>query len=617
MAPQINDFMKSVILTGFLAIITSCCLYGQRTYWQQHASYTMEIDMDVDSHQFSGKQELTYTNNSPDTLSRVFYHLYFNAFQPGSMMDVRSRTIADPDGRVMDRISKLSPEEIGYLKVKSLQQDETTLTYRTSGTILEVDLAQPILPGSTTTFLMDFHGQVPVQIRRSGRDNAEGVAYSMSQWYPKLSEYDHRGWHPNPYVGREFHGIWGDFDVTLHIDKNYTVAATGYLQNPEEVGHGYSDNKPKAKKGKLTWHFVAPNVHDFMWAADENYRHQVLPMEDGPTLHFFYIPDSTTVNWEPLPEYTAKAFSYMNKHYGKYPYDKYSVVQGGDGGMEYPMATLITGDRSLRSLVGVTVHELVHSWFQGVLANNESLYSWMDEGFTEFASAEIMEYLFEEDIQPHPQINHFKSYFNLVNSGKQEPLTTHADHFNLNAVFSISSYIKGSIFLRQLNYIMGEKNFRAGMRRYFNEWKFKHPEPNDFIRVMEKQSGMELSWYLEYWINSTKTIDYGVQSATQLGDSTHIILERSGEMIMPVDVKIKFTDGTDHSYSIPLRIMRGHKPVMDDMTIAESWPWTNPEYSLILPVAHQDIVSIEIDSYQQTADVNRKNNLLELSGDRP
>jgi hypothetical protein len=608
--------MKSATLIGLIVSVTSCLLFGQKPYWQQHVSYKMEIDMNVESHQFIGNQQLTYTNNSPDTLHRVFYHLYFNAFQPGSMMDVRSRTIADPDGRVMDRISKLSPEEIGYLKIETLKQDDTPLTFHTSGTILEVDLARQILPGQTTTFHMTFNGQVPIQIRRSGRDSAEGVAYSMAQWYPKLSEYDHRGWHPNPYVAREFHGVWGDFEVTLHIDKDYTVAATGYLQNPDEVGHGYSDEKGKSRKGKLTWHFKASNVHDFMWAADTDYRHLIYPMEDGPSLHFFYIPDSATVNWGSLPEYTSRAFSYMNKHYGKYPHEKYSVVQGGDGGMEYPMATLITGERSLRSLVGVTVHELVHSWYQGALANNESLYSWMDEGFTEFVSEEIMEYLFHENIQPHPQISHFKSYFNLVNSGKQEPLTTHADHFNLNAVYSISSYIKGSIFLRQLNYIIGEDNFRKGMLRYFNEWKFKHPEPNDFIRVMEKQSGMELSWYLEYWVNSIKTIDYGVQSVTQQGDSSRIILERTGDMIMPLDVKIRLSNGTDHTYSIPLRIMRGHKPLLDGMSIAEPWPWTNPEYSLVIPVATQDIVSVEIDPDQQTADVNRKNNVLEPGDDR-
>jgi len=566
--------------------------------------------MDVNTHQFKGHQLLDYTNNSPDTLLRVFYHLYFNAFQPGSMMDVRSRTITDPDGRIMDRISKLGPDEIGYLKVSTLEQDGIPLSFNITGTILEVELAKPLLPNATVRFDMQFQGQVPVQIRRSGRDNAEGVAYSMSQWYPKISEYDYRGWHANPYVGREFYGVWGDFEVKLHIDKDYTVAASGYLQNPTEVGHGYSDKKQKSKKGKLTWHFKAPNVHDFMWAADTDYKHVTTQVPGGPTLHFFYLPDSATTHWEVLPEYTIKAFSYMSEHFGKYPYQKYSVVQGGDGGMEYPMATLITGKLSLRSLVGVTVHELIHSWYQSILGTNESLFAWMDEGFTTFASAEVMDYLFQEKTLPHPQINHFNSYFNLVKNGKEEPLSTHADHFNFNQVYGTAAYYKGSVFLRQLNYIIGEEHFSSGMLRYFNEWKFKHPESNDFKRVMEKESGLELDWYFEYWINSTKTIDYGIKSIEGNEDSTLISLEKLGGMIMPIDLKVGFKDGSWELINIPLRIMRGHKPQVPHMKVAEAWPWTNPVYNLVLPIPMDQIESLEIDPVRQMADINLDNNLL-------
>lgn len=200
------------------------------TYWQQHVDYTMVIDMDVTTHKYKGEQQLIYTNNSPDVLNKVYYHLYFNAFQPGSEMDVRSRTIADPDRRVGDRISKLSPDEIGYIKVSSLKQNGVNLKHETVGTVLEVDLNKPIQPGERVTFDMLFESQVPLQIRRSGRNNREGVALSMTQWYPKLAEYDFEGWHADPYIGREFHGVWGNFDVTISIDKNYIVGGTGYLQ---------------------------------------------------------------------------------------------------------------------------------------------------------------------------------------------------------------------------------------------------------------------------------------------------------------------------------------------------------------------------------------------------
>src|SRR5690606_2926227 len=196
-------------------------LQNNTGYWQQHADYTMTIDMNVNNYQYNGEQKLVYTNNSPDVLNKVYYHLYFNAFQPGSEMDVRSRTIADPDSRVGDRISKLQPNEIGYINVTSLKQNGSSVKHKTTGTILEVMLNSPIQPGEKVTFDMVFDAQVPIQIRRSGRNSSEGVALSMTQWYPKLAEYDFEGWHANPYIGREFHGVWGNFDVTLKIDKNY------------------------------------------------------------------------------------------------------------------------------------------------------------------------------------------------------------------------------------------------------------------------------------------------------------------------------------------------------------------------------------------------------------
>ena len=294
----------------------------------------MDIDFDVKEHQFTGEQTIKYKNNSPDTIDKVFYHLFFNAFQPGSMMDVRSRTIEDPDRRVLDRIYNLNEKEIGYQKVDELLQDGKPTDYHIEGTILEVTLAEPILPGKSTKLKMTFNAQVPQQIRRSGRDNAEGISYSMSQWYPKLCEYDYQGWHANPYVGREFHGVWGDFDVTINIDRKYTVAASGELENASKMGHGYSDKNTKKKKifGKknLSWNFKAKNVHDFVWAADPDYTHDIKMTDAGVTIHYFYQKnEATEENWKNLHACMNEALNYMNKKYGTYPYPVYSFIQGG------------------------------------------------------------------------------------------------------------------------------------------------------------------------------------------------------------------------------------------------------------------------------------------------
>lgn len=622
--------MKKILLFTFFIILAYPLAQAQNTaYWQQRADYTMEIDVDTKKHQFTGKQTLVYTNNSPHELNRAYYHLYFNAFQPGSMMDVRSRTIDDPDSRVRDRIYHLKDDEIGYQKINSLTQNGKPVRYEVDGTILVVDLAEPIQPGATTTFEMDFEAQVPLQIRRSGWNNAEGVEFSMSQWYPKMAAYDYMGWHPNPYIGREFHGNWGNFDVKITIDKNYVLGGTGILQNPNEIGYGYEEEGTRVQRpagNKLTWHFKAENVIDFFWGADPDFVHTTAQVPNGPKLHFLYQQDEVVEgasaednatfrkNWEQLPELTVKAFEYINQHFGDYPYPQYTVVQGGDGGMEYPMGTLITGGRSLGSLVGVTVHEMFHSWYQNVLAMNESLFYWMDEGFTSFGSSETMAHLFGSQ-NPNVHAGSYRSYFFIVQSGTEEPLTTHADHFVTNRAYSVAAYSKGAVFLYQLSYIIGDEAFRKGMLRFHEEWKFKHPTGYDFMNVMEKESGMILDWYYEYFVQTTKTIDYGIKDVSADGNTSRVSLQRIGHMPMPLDIVVEYSDGSSELFYIPLRMMRGEKPAENDMkrTILEDWPWTHPEYEFTISKPVNQIKSIRIDPTERLADINKENNLFVIS----
>ena len=209
------------------------------SYWQQRVEYKIKIDFDHKNHQFIGNQSLNYFNNSPDTLTKVFFHLYFNAFQPGSMMDVRSRSLPDPDRRVMDRISKLNKNEIGFHEINKIQQNGEDLNHHIQGTILEVELIKPLLPNQSTSLYLEYFSQVPSQIRRSGRNNKEGIDYSMAQWFPKMAEYDKNGWHANPYIAREFYAPWGDFDVSISIHKNYIIGATGILLNKIKEGNKF------------------------------------------------------------------------------------------------------------------------------------------------------------------------------------------------------------------------------------------------------------------------------------------------------------------------------------------------------------------------------------------
>ncbi|MFB6455111.1 M1 family metallopeptidase [Chitinophaga sp. Hz27] len=624
--------MKHPVLGGCiaLALVAGSWLQSnaQSDRWQQRVKYKMDVNVDAPANKFTGKQHLEYYNNSPDTLKKVFYHLYWNAFQPGSMMDVRSRELGkivigktkdgkdvyDWDNRVRDRISKLKPDEIGYQKVLSLKHNGKPQSYKVVETILEVVLDEPIAPHATTTFDMEFEAQVPVQIRRSGRNNSEGVDFSMAQWYPKMCEYDYEGWHPTPYIAREFYGVWGDYDVTINMDKKYVIAATGYLQNPEQIGHGYETAGMKVKRpdGKnLSWHFVAPNVHDFVWAADPDYKH-ITQEVDGFTAHFFFLPNDTTKNtWPALAKRIPNAYAYIKAHYGAYPYKQYSFIQGGDGGMEYPMATLIMGNGTATGLYGVAMHEWMHSWYQGMLATNESLYPWMDEGFTTFGEEHVIYATTDSLKGKWPMEDTYKGYFRLAASPFEENAMTHSDHYNTNYGYSNNAYRKGAIFLEQLGYVIGDKVRDSGLISYYNEWRFKHPNANDFVRVMEKQSGIQLDWYKQYFIQSTKHIDYGIDSIIPKGNKTTVRLRRIGLMPMPIDFMVIDKSGNKTMYYIPLTLMFGEKPNEDPSVkrvVKDGWYWTNPTYDLEIDVPFTNLKSIEIDPSQRMADVDRSNN---------
>ena len=573
--------------------------------WQQNADYEMNVDIDVESYRFNGSQEILYTNNSPDTISKVYYHLYFNAFKPGSQMDVRSLNISDPDSRVKDRISKLEKNEEGDLSVFELKQDGKPVFFEQQETILLARLNKVLLPGKKTKLTLLFEGVVPKQIRRSGRNNKDGVALSMTQWYPKLAEYDFEGWHPNPYIAREFHGVWGDYNVKITIDKNYILGGTGYLQNSTEIGYGYHPKNKTidhSEKEKLTWHFFAPSVHDFTWAADPDFVHDVVKGPNDVDLHFLYKTNQE--NWRKLQPHSVGLMKYFNENIGEYPWKQYSIIQGGDGGMEYAMSTLITGGEQYSRLLGTTSHEMAHAWFQHILANNEAKHPWMDEGF-----ASYIDVLAENSVLGKTPKNPFKrsydSYRRLANSGVEQPQTTHSDRYNYNFAYSVSAYSKGSVFLAQLGYIVGPKTLKKILKRYFNEFKFKHPSPNDFKRVAEKVSDLELEWYLNDWTRTAEKIDYAITYT-----KGNAVLERKGLIPMPIELVVTFKDETKKHYYIPTDLMRGlKKELSSSFEILPSWGWASPFYSFPL---QKEVVKIEIDPSGLLADVDLKNNIYKL-----
>ena len=640
-----QTIMKQIIYFLFLVLV-SVSAYAQADRWQQKIKYNMDVKLDVNTHMLTGKQHIEYWNNSPDTLRKVYFHLYWNAFQPGSSMDVRSRELGklatkqdskgnpvlDWDRRVKDTIVKLKPTEIGYQKVKSILLNGRPQLTKEHETILEVILDKPIAPKSKSTFVVDFEAQVPIQIRRAGRNNAEGVKYSMSQWYPKMAEYDVNGWHPNPYIAREFYGVWGDFDVKITIDKNYMIAGTGVLQNPNSIGFGYSTpglKPPRPVGNTITWNFIGNNIHDFVWAADDRFTQVSKKIRNDLTLRVVYKTKDpkTDSAWNNVLWMAEKALPFIEKNFGKYPWPEYVFIQGGDGGMEYAMATLMN-----RPSLETAVHEWMHAWYQHLFGTNESLYAWMDEGFATFAEDLVMDHYLVNFSNNSPFINDsirnanlksireknetlpavhagsYKRYYALQKSPYEEPMSTHADHFNTNFGYSEASYFKGAVFLEQLGYIVGAKVRDSILSAYYRIWKFKHPTADDFIRLAEKVSGIELDWYKEYWINSVKSIDYNIGNINVANGKTQITIKRIGKMPMPVDVLLTFKDGTKELHYIPLNLMYGAKPAEDSMTrfVHAPWKWTHPEYVFETSRALKDLRSVEIDPTGRMADTDRR-----------
>ena len=421
------------------------------------------------------------------------------------------------------------------------------------------------------------------------------------------------------------------------------LGGTGVLTNAESIGWGYdAANSPELKAvpgEKRSWHFLAENVHDFVWAADPDYKHLVRKMPAGGTvLHviYNYRPNEPKNEeaWNTVADAAVIVLPFMESKFGKYPYPQYSFIHGGDGGMEYPMGTLLVGPG-----LGTVFHEWMHSWYQMMLGTNESLYAWMDEGFTSYAEDLISKFYdkrssmdgFKESLSKNPNNKALReivetcpedhggayySYFGLVKSGFEEPMTTHSDHYNSNYGYSVAAYSKGEVFMEQLGYIVGADVRNRILLEYYRQWRFKHPNANDFIRVAEEVSGLQLDWYKEYWVNTTKTIDYKIDSLWEENGVSKIRLKRIGQMPMPIDLQLNFKDGTNEMIYIPLNLMFGAKPnetASQKREVMEEWRWTHPTYIVEIKRRLTDLKTVEIDPSRRMADTDRKNNLLELN----
>ncbi len=589
--------------------------------WQQRVHYSMEIVMHVESHSYDGKQQLVYVNNSPDTLRHIYYHLFFEAFKPGSMMDRHDRSL--PHGGVL-RIGELPPEWQGSVRVESLKQEGSPLTWKIDETILDAALAQPLAPGDSTTLEMTWKTRIPRLTRRGGWMNSEGVEYSMSQWYPKLAEYDAAGWHADEYVQREFYGVYGTFDVALTLPATYVVGGSGRVVNPEEVGCGYElgavdtlITSPASGTGMKTWRFHAENVHDFAWVADQEYAHQIARWNDV-TIHLLYKRSATAL-WAGASTWIRELLSYYSSRFGAYSWRQFTVAMAGDGGMEYPQLIMVTGYRGASSLLNVIAHETGHQWFYAMVGNNETQEAWLDEGFTQYLTTEAERKLFNLGFNPYEGLEKIvypwvgsswtdaRSYYQLAIAGYDEPLDTYHDWFREDLTSGLV-YYKGMAVVRMMQYMFGDSLFDEAMRHYVDKWRYRHPTTRDLEQAVEEASGMKLDWFFNEWINSTKLCDYAIDALSSepsaKGYATTITLSNRNEIVMPLDIILTYDDGSKAMANVPVEEWR--KPEVEFHL--PRWEWVMRDYSTTF-ITPKRVVRAEIDSSMLLFDIDRTNNI--------
>lgn len=588
---------------------------------------SMDVVVNDYTYDYSGTGTTSFVNNSPDTLYQLFYHAYFNAFQPKSAM----AAYASQNGAstLYAQLIALQQNQYGSLDIDSCTINSRSVTITRTGTIIRLDLPHPLAPGDSAYVRFSFRGHIPLITRRAGRNSIQGIRYSMAQWYPKLCQYDEHGWHNNQYVGKEFYGVFGRYDVRITLPARYIVGATGELQNPIEIGHGYQYTRdttvfPNRSGGLLpkdslaTWHFVADNVHDFAWVADENYAHTIA-VRDSITIHVLYTASLHTP-WKPVADWCNRSLRFFGERYGAYPYRSFTCAQAGDGGMEYPQLITIT-NRTAPLLLRVIVHEIGHQWFYGLIANNEAQHAWMDEGFTnyieeravreEFADAPQSEIPLLQRLlvpeRPAPTADHL-GYLFIAETGLDEPLTTPHDRFNDNYASRVV-YDKGAALLRQLEYAFGTRALDSCLRYYALTQRFRHPYPHHFQKACEHIFGQRLDEFFYTFVATTQQPDYTLHSLNSHFDaanntySTTIELRKKGIAHLPLTLYLRLADGSWTTHHIPSDVQ------YTDTTTRQPWFWTHTSHTTTVRTP-TEVQAVYLDTTNLLIDATASDNYL-------
>lgn len=576
------------ILLAF--ILLNLKVVSQVNYWQQAVDYQINVEVNDVKDRISGVEKLLYQNNSPDTLKEVYFHLYWNAFKKGSHAFEKQNAL------------ELTDSDFGEITIESITINNETHFIDVFESIGQIKLKKPILPGSNCEIKIKFSSIIPSCINRAGKDNVAGTDYTFTQWYPKICRYDKMGWHTDPYFGREFAGTFGKYTVSISCDSSYVVAGTGTLKNKKYSDNGWVSTNGSNRSEKENWEFYGENIHDFAFAMDKEWTHKEQNI-DGINFHFFYNEKYVDA-WTKLQSDWSKAYKICKSEFGVYPYPQFSFIQAGEGYMEYPMCTMLESGRS--DFFNTACHEFMHNYFYGIFGTDENLYHWMDEGITCYAEERISNV---NQVPSNPARGAISNYRWISASYDEEPISTAANHFESDYPYYNAAYFKGQLFPELIRYIIGDSLMKVGFSKFYQTWKFKHPEPNDFVKVFEDVSSMDLTWFQNYWLNTTKKIDFSIDSVEKTKEGITITFGNKG-IPMPLEFEIKLKDGKSVYYYIPLDLTNNSKTNFNKPTQTLSkWSCASKKYTFVLKdIKLKDISKIELDPEGVLPDMNMSNN---------
>jgi hypothetical protein len=584
-------------------------------YWQNRADYELKTSLDTATKTLTGSLRLRYTNNSPDTLRFIWMQMEQNAFKSRSLnsyifpQESRFGARGFEGGYVVDRFDQV----MGTRRV--------AVKTRNNETMLKVDLAEPLAPGRSAALDVAWHFLIPEHgADRMGR---EGSLYELAQWYPRVAVYDDvRGWNHEPYLGQgEFYLEFGDYTLDITVPAGFIVAATGTLLNPREVlSVAHAARLAQAAKsttpvrivtledirsgaarprttGTLTWRYSAKNVRDVAWAASPEYLWDASSY-DGMLAQAFYRP-SAIETWKDAADMTRQSLQEYSERWFRYPWPQMSAVEGPISGMEYPMLIMEAKGDDKYDLFNVITHEAGHNWFPMLVASNERVYMWQDEGFNTFINtfAEAKRYP-ERGDQLARALQERQLVEQVMKQNADGPIDINPDRINPQ-LLGVAAYVKPSVGLQLLREeIMGPAAFDDAFRTYIQRWAYKHPTPADFYRTMEDVGGRRLDWFFREWFKENPHFDQAIDTvAVSAGangvQNVAVVYANRARGVLPIRARFTFSDGSVENFDYP----------------AEVWSTNTRQYLRRYSFSGKTLTRIELDPDKRLVDLDRTNNV--------